>query len=165
MNPCVSTRFLSQERFDEVKKKYPRFNEPWTEEELDSLMDMVIQKYTQKRMAEILGRSVKAVKLKLLEKGLYMRKRKITDRDWFLGHMYDEQISIQAMAFYARLPENEVLIRLLRLGVAKRTLPERPLDNEMDWDEEQSLEENNSMKADDVEEVEGVEFDSEETTQ
>ena len=161
MMPGAKTHFLTQEIFDEVKKKYPRFNEPWTDEEIESLTEMVLQKYTQRRMAEKLGRSVKSVKLKLLEKGLYVRKRKTSEDDWFLEHMYEEHISIQGIAFYSCLPENEVLIRLLRLGVAKKTLPEYPWENDTDWNEDEDSEGPNSLNINDVEKMETESEDSE----
>jgi hypothetical protein len=135
MVPDSKTFFLPQERYDEVKKKYPHFNEPWTKEELNRLTDLAIQKCTQKEMSRQLGRSTKSIKLKLLERGLYVsRKKEGNDEDWFLSHMYWEQLSIQSMALYACMSESEVLLRLLRLNVAKKTVPEIPSFE--DFDEE-----------------------------
>ena len=46
MVPNRSTYFLPQERFDEIKKKYPKFNEPWTTDDEDILFELADQKAT-----------------------------------------------------------------------------------------------------------------------
>ena len=73
-----STYFLPQEKYDEIRQKYPKFNEPWTEEEISSIIDYSLQHKKTKEMSELLGRSPKSVRLKMMELGLYKKRT----REW-----------------------------------------------------------------------------------
>ena len=115
-----------------MKQKYPHFNEPWTKEDIDTLTEMVIGKSTQKEIAEKLGRSAKSVKLKMMDLGLYQkRKKRIDDNQvWWVDHLYMEEFGIQYMSQFTGLSEYDVLMCLLRLGVASKEPPKRIEYNE-----------------------------------
>ena len=121
MAPNRSTYFLPQEQFDEIKKKYPKFNEPWTEEDEDVLFDLTEQKATQKQMSEALGRTPRSVKLKLMELGLY--EKKASARSWTeneerkLVDLYNDGVDFENIALELGRSVNAVVSRLVRLRI------------------------------------------------
>lgn len=72
------TFFLPEDKFQEIKQKYPKFNEPWTEEEISNLIDISLRHKKTREIAEELGRSPKSVRLKMMELGLYQKRT----REW-----------------------------------------------------------------------------------
>lgn len=121
MAPNRSTYFLPQEQFDEIKKKYPKFNEPWTEEDEDVLFDLTEQKATQKQMSETLGRTTRSIKMKLMELGLY--EKKASARSWTeneerkLVDLYNDGVDFENIALELGRSVNAVVSRLVRLRI------------------------------------------------
>ena len=121
MAPNRSTYFLPQEQFDEIKKKYPKFNEPWTEEDEDVLFDLTEQKATQKQMSETLGRTPRSIKMKLMELGLY--EKKASARSWTeneerkLVDLYNDGVDFENIALELGRSINAVVSRLVRLRI------------------------------------------------
>jgi len=121
MAPNRSTYFLPQEQFDEIKKKYPKFNEPWTEEDEDVLFDLTEQKATQKQMSETLGRTPRSIKMKLMELGLY--EKKASARSWTeneerkLVDLYNDGVDFENIALELGRSVNAVVSRLVRLRI------------------------------------------------
>lgn len=72
------TYFLPEEKFQEIKQKYPKFNEPWTEDEVANLIDISLRHKKTREIAQELGRSPKSVRLKMMELGLYKKRT----REW-----------------------------------------------------------------------------------
>ena len=128
MAPNRSTYFLPQEQFDEIKKKYPKFNEPWTEEDEDVLFDLSEQKATQKQMSETLGRTPRSVKMKLMELGLY--EKKASARSWTeneerkLIDLYNDGVDFENIALELNRSVKAVLSRLVLLRVRLFDNPE-----------------------------------------
>ena len=121
MVPNRSTYFLPQERFDEIKKKYPKFNEPWTTDDEDILFELADQKATQKQMSESLGRTPRSVKMKLMELGLY--EKKASARSWTeneerkLVDLYNDGVDFENIALELGRSVNAVVSRLVRLRI------------------------------------------------
>ena len=128
MAPNRSTYFLPQEQFDEIKKKYPKFNEPWTEEDEDVLFDLTEQKATQKQMSETLGRTPRSIKMKLMELGLY--EKKASARSWTeneerkLVDLYNDGVDFENIALELNRSVKAVLSRLVLLRVRLFDNPE-----------------------------------------
>lgn len=121
MAPNRSTYFLPQERFDEIKQKYPKFNEPWTSDDENVLYGLAEQKATQKQMSEVLGRSPRSVKMKLMELGLY--EKKASARSWSeneeqkLIALYNSGADFENIALELGRSVNSVVSRLVRLRI------------------------------------------------
>lgn len=121
MAPNRSTYFLPQERFDEIKQKYPKFNEPWTTEDENVLYTLVEEKATQKEMSEALGRSPRSVKMKLMELGLY--EKKASARSWSKNEeqkmvaLYNAGADFENIALELGRSVSAVVSRLVRLRI------------------------------------------------
>lgn len=74
MVPNRSTCFLSQEDFDALRAKYPKFNESWNKDDLETLKQMAADGVPPETMSEQLGRTPKAIRLKLKSLGLWASK-------------------------------------------------------------------------------------------
>ena len=66
--------FLTPEQYSDLKGRYAKFNEPWTEEEAEELKQMAADGVARAEMSAQLGRSPNAIKLKLQSLGLYVPK-------------------------------------------------------------------------------------------
>jgi hypothetical protein len=118
--------FLTPEQYDELKGRYAKFNEPWTEEETEELRQMAEGGVTRADMSQQLGRSPNAIKMKLQSLGLYVPKP--AARPWTpadedaLVEMYREGASFAALAAAFGRTEGAIMSRLIRLRAA--VLPE-----------------------------------------
>lgn len=114
-----STYFLPKERFDEIRQKYPKFNEPWSNEEVNTLVEMCAHNTSKKEMSIVLGRSPKSVKLKLLEMGLLKKskagKQWTKKEDQLLMQGYSEGMSFLDMAETFQISVEEIITRLVNL--------------------------------------------------
>ena len=72
--PNRSTAFLPQEKFDQIRATYARFNEPWLPSEVDELKAMAAENVTEEDMAAQLQRTPSSIRLKLKSLGLYVAK-------------------------------------------------------------------------------------------
>ena len=71
------TLFLTPEEYARLKEKYPKFNEPWAEDEDEELRKMAGDGIPLLQMAEQLQRSQNSVRLRLQKLGLTMDGRQI----------------------------------------------------------------------------------------
>lgn len=122
--------FLTPEQYSDLKGRYAKFNEPWTEDETEELKQMAVDGLPQKAMAEQLGRTPNAVKMKLQSLGLYVPKpaaRPWTEEDQeALVKQYREGASIATLATTFNRSENAILRRLILLRAGLR--PEEPAE-------------------------------------
>ena len=118
--------FLTPEQYGELKGRYAKFNEPWTEEETEELKQMAADGVSRADMSGQLGRSPGAIKMKLQMLGLYVPKP--AARPWTpadeaeLVRLYREGASFATLATAFGRTENAILSRLIRLRAA--ILPE-----------------------------------------
>ena len=114
--------FLSPEQYADLKGRYAKFNEPWTEEEAEELRQMAADGVARAEMAAQLGRSHNAIKLKLQSLGLYVPKpaaKPWTPEDErLLVKLYREGISFAELASVFGRTEGAILSRLIRLRAA-----------------------------------------------
>ena len=115
----MKTFFLTPEQYGQLKDRHARFNEPWTEDETEELRRMSADGISQADMAEQLGRTPNAVKIKLRSLGLYVPKpaaKAWTPEDESaLVTMYRSGASFADIAASFGRTENAVISRLIRL--------------------------------------------------
>ena len=124
--------FLTPERYDDLKGRYAKFNEPWTPDELDELRSMAADGVPRAEMSEQLGRTPNSIKMKLQSLGLYVPKP--AAKPWTpldddaLVKLYREGASFTTLAATFGRSENAILKRLilLRAGI----LPERTAEEQ-----------------------------------
>ena len=118
--------FLTPEQYGDLKGRYAKFNEPWTEEETEELKQMAADGVLRADMSQQLGRSPNAIKMKLQSLGLYVPKpaaKPWTPEDEHaLVEMYREGASFSTLAATFNRSEKAILSRLIRLRAA--VLPE-----------------------------------------
>ena len=68
------TLFFTPEEYARLKEKYPKFNEPWAEDEDDELRKMAEDGIAPRQMAEQLQRTLNSVRLRLQKLGLWTPK-------------------------------------------------------------------------------------------
>ena len=123
----MKTFFLSPERYDDLKGRYAKFNEPWASDEVDELRRMAADGVSRAEMSEQLGRTPNAIKMKLQSLGLYFPKpaaRPWTDLDDdALVKLYREGASFTTLAATFSRSENAIISRLIRLRAG--ILPDR----------------------------------------
>ena len=114
--------FLTPEQYSDLKGRYAKFNEPWTEEEAEELRQMAADGVARAEMSTQLGRSPNAIKLKLQSLGLYVPKpaaKPWTPEDErLLVKLYREGISFAELASVFGRTEGAILSRLIRLRAA-----------------------------------------------
>lgn len=64
--PNRTTAFLPEEKFNEIKSKYPGFNEPWTDEDDKTLVQMYNDGVPFDDMAAQFGRSRRSIMYRLV---------------------------------------------------------------------------------------------------
>ena len=119
--------FLTPEQYGDLKGRYAKFNEPWTADEVDELRRMAADGVPRAEMAEQLGRTPNAIRMKLQSLGLYTPKP--AARPWTpldddaLVKLYREGASFTTLAATFGRSDNAILKRLilLRAGI----LPDR----------------------------------------
>ena len=124
--------FLTPEQYGDLKGRYAKFNEPWTADEVDELRRMAADGVPRAEMAEQLGRTPNAIRMKLQSLGLYVPKP--AAKPWTpldddaLVKLYREGASFTTLAATFGRSENAILKRLilLRAGI----LPERTAEEQ-----------------------------------
>ncbi|MBQ9193962.1 MAG: hypothetical protein IJ156_09615 [Bacteroidales bacterium] len=118
----MRTFFLTPEQYGQMKQRYGRFNEPWTEDEVAELRQMAGDGVPRSEMASQLGRSPNAVRMKLQSLGLYMPQpaaRPWTEDDERrLVDLYRSGTSFADLATAFGRSERAILTRLVRLRAA-----------------------------------------------
>ena len=114
--------FLTPEQYSDLKGRYAKFNEPWTEEEAEELKQMAADGVSREDMSAQLGRTPNAVKMKLQSLGLYVPKpaaKPWTPEDErLLVKLYREGITFAELASVFGRTEGAILSRLIRLRAA-----------------------------------------------
>lgn len=72
--PGRNTAFLSQEEFDNIRKSFSRFNDPWLKEEIEELKSMAAENVSFEQMSEQLQRTPNSIRIKLKSLGLFTPK-------------------------------------------------------------------------------------------
>ena len=124
--------FLTPEQYGDLKGRYAKFNEPWTADEVDELRRMAADGVPRAEMAEQLGRTPNAIRMKLQSLGLYVPKP--AAKPWTpldddaLVKLYREGASFTTLAATFGRSDNAILKRLilLRAGI----LPERTAEEQ-----------------------------------
>ena len=65
------TRFLPPEDYEKLRTKYPKFNEPWDDNDIEELKKMYADGQPVQAMAEQLGRTPNSLRLRLKALGLW----------------------------------------------------------------------------------------------
>lgn len=114
--------FMEPEDYARMKEKYPKFNEPWTKEDVSELEAMAQDKVALDAMAESLQRTNNAVRMKLKALGLWESRPKglpwteEANRD--LVEMYEEGEAFEDMAARFNRSINAVVSHLVHLRVS-----------------------------------------------
>ena len=116
--------FLTPEQYGDLKGRYAKFNEPWTEEEAEELRQMAADGVTRADMSQQLGRSPNAIKMKLQSLGLYVPKPAArpwsADDDASLVRQYLAGASFSTLATAYNRTENAIISRLILLRAGLR---------------------------------------------
>ena len=119
--PGRNTAFLTQEKFDEIRTTYSRFNEPWLEEEVEELKAMAADGVSKNVMATQLQRTPNSIMMKLKSLGLYVPKpmppRWSEEDDNALIEMYMDGEAFEDMAARFDRSVNAVISRLIHLRI------------------------------------------------
>ena len=111
--------FLTPEQYGDLKGRYAKFNEPWTEEDAEELKAMAADGLTRAEMSQQLGRSPNAIKMKLQSMGLYVPKPAArpwsAEDDASLVRQYLAGASFATLAAAFGRTEGAILSRLIRL--------------------------------------------------
>ena len=110
---------LTPEQYDDLKGRYARFNEPWTEEDTEELKQMAADGVCREEMSQQLGRTPNAVKMKLQSLGLYVPKPAARpwseDDDASLVRQYLAGASFATLATTFSRSERAIISRLVHL--------------------------------------------------
>ena len=116
--------FLTPEQYGDLKGRYAKFNEPWTEEEAEELRQMAADGVTRADMSQQLGRSPNAIKMKLQSLGLYVPKPAArpwsADDDASLVRQYLAGASFATLATTFNRTERAIIARLILLRAGLR---------------------------------------------
>ena len=111
--------FLTPEQYGDLKGRYAKFNEPWTEDETEELKQMAADGVSRADMSQQLGRTPNAIKMKLQSLGLYVPKPAArpwsADDDASLVRQYLAGASFSTLATAFNRTENAIISRLIRL--------------------------------------------------
>ena len=124
--------FLTPEQYGDLKGRYAKFNEPWTADEVDELRRMAADGVPRAEMAEQLGRTPNAIRMKLQSLGLYVPKP--AAKPWTpldddaLVKLYREGASFTTLSATFNRSENAILSRLIRLRAG--ILPDRTAEEQ-----------------------------------
>ena len=125
--------FLTPEQYGDLKGRYVKFNEPWSVDEVDELRRMAADGVPRAEIAEQLGRTPNAIRMKLQSLGLYVPKpaaKPWTDLDDdALVKLYREGASFTTLAATFSRSENAIITRLIRLRAG--ILPERTAEEQV----------------------------------
>ena len=127
---------LTTEKYGELKSRYPRFNEPWSQQETEHLREMAENDIPYAQMAQELERSTNSIKMKLKSLGLYSPKPSPThwteEDDRHLVDYYLKGHSFETLSCIFGRSENAIITRLVRLRAGLRPLSARHADQHPD---------------------------------
>ena len=118
--------FLTPERYGEIKSRYPKFNEPWTEDEEDLLREDYLEGQSVNDIAIHLSRTPSSIRMRLKAMGLYIPrpapKPWSDDDDKELVELYCDGSSFEELAIIFGRSQNAIISRLVRLRAGLRPL-------------------------------------------
>lgn len=116
--PNRSTAFLTQEKFDQIKATFSRFNEPWLKSEVEELQAMAAENVPEEDMARQLERTPSSIRLKLKSLGLYEAKpapqRWSEEDDKLLVELFSAGVPLEELAEKFNRSMRAVIYRLVQ---------------------------------------------------
>ena len=118
--------FMAPDQYSALKQKYPKFNEPWTGEDNESLTQYTQEGMSLEDIADRLQRTKKAIRMRQQSMGLYTPrptpKKWEAEDDETLKQMYMDGISFEDMAEHFNRSVSAIVARLvhLRLDLFKK---------------------------------------------
>ena len=115
------TRFLPPEDYEKLRTKYPKFNEPWDDNDIEELKKMYADGQPVQAMAEQLGRTPNSLRLRLKALGLWeappVPKQWTGEDDAALVESYEAGVSFDELAERFGRSVRAVIARLVLLRV------------------------------------------------
>jgi hypothetical protein len=119
--PGRNTAFLSQEKFDEIRSTYSRFNEPWLPEEVEELKAMAADGVSKNDMSAQLQRTPNSIQMKLKSLGLYvptpMPPRWSEEDDSYVKDLYMQGLPLEDISAELGRSVRAIIARLIHLRV------------------------------------------------
>lgn len=117
-----NTMFMNPEDYARMKEKYPKFNEPWTADELEELEAMARDKVALDAMAESLQRTKNAIRMKLKGLGLWEERPRALpwteEDDKLLIERYEAGDALDVLATGLDRSERAIVSRLVKLRLS-----------------------------------------------
>ena len=117
-----NTMFMNPEDYARMKEKYPKFNEPWTADELEELEAMARDKVALDAMAESLQRTNNAIRMKLKGLGLWEERPRALpwteEDDKLLIERYEAGDALDVLATGLDRSERAIVSRLVKLRLS-----------------------------------------------
>lgn len=114
--------FMNPEDYARMKEKYPKFNEPWTADELEELEAMARDKVALDAMAESLQRTKNAIRMKLKGLGLWEERPRALpwteEDDKLLIERYEAGDALDVLATGLDRSERAIVSRLVKLRLS-----------------------------------------------
>ena len=121
MSPNRKTVFLSQEKYDQIKSQYAKFNEPWQTDEVEELKAMAADKVPIKDISSQLQRTPSSIKMKLKSLGLYTPPTPprpwAPEEDKELIDLYNDNRPFEEIAEHFNRTVSAIVSRLVRLRI------------------------------------------------
>ncbi len=115
------TRFLPPEDYEKLRAKYPKFNEPWDDNDVDELKKMYADGQPLQEMAEQLGRTPNSLRLRLKAFGLWESppapRQWTGEDDAALVEAYEAGTSFEELAERFGRSQRAIVSRLVLLRV------------------------------------------------
>ena len=115
------TRFLPPEDYEKLRAKYPKFNEPWDDNDVDELKKMYADGQPLQEMAEQLGRTPNSLRLRLKALGLWESppapRQWTGEDDAALVEAYEAGTSFEELAERFGRSQRAIVSRLVLLRV------------------------------------------------
>ena len=114
--------FMNPDDYSRMKEKYPKFNEPWTADELEELEAMARDKVALDAMAESLQRTKNAIRMKLKGLGLWEERPRALpwteEDDKLLIERYEAGDALDVLATGLDRSERAIVSRLVKLRLS-----------------------------------------------
>ena len=111
--------FMSPELFAEMRAKYPKFYEPWKEDEVERVKQLFEEGQSMEDISKDIQRTPKSVRMKLKALGLYtpvsVARPWTSEDEETLKDMYRDGVSFDDMATQLDRSPKAIVARLVRL--------------------------------------------------
>lgn len=114
---------LPEGRLEEIKREASRFNEPWTKEERENVLEMFRNGMRVEEIAGTVHRTVNAIRIKLMEAGELVKALSRRGEPWTeeeenrLGRFYSQGYSIAGCAKLLGRLRGEAADKLVEIGL------------------------------------------------